>query len=188
MPAWHSRGKKSVIIPSSGPSLYINTKLREGDTARVRGPFGSTCLHEDTAAPILAIGGGSGLAPMKSIVEEALARGMTQPINLYFGARNENDIYLEEHFTALSERYPNLRFVPVLSAPEGTTQRRSGMVTDAIAADFSDLSGFTAYLAGPPPMVDAARSVLPRLGLEQDAIFADPYIGESERLRQEGPK
>lgn len=172
----------------SGPSLYITTDLREGDEARVRGPFGSTYLRIENAAPILAIGGGSGLAPMKSIVEEALAQGMSQPIHLYFGARDEGDIYLEDHFAALSARHPNLRFVPVLSAPSAPTQRRTGLITEAIAADFSDLSGFAAYLAGPPPMVEAAQAVLPRLGLEPEAIHADSFIGEAERYRREGPK
>ncbi len=171
-----------------GPSLYVNTHLQEGATAEVRGPFGTTYLRGESSAPILAVGGGSGLAPMKSIVEEALAQGMSQPIHLYFGARAEGDVYLEEHFAALTARYPNFRFIPVLSAPSGRTQRRTGLVTDAIAADFTELSGFSAYLAGPPPMVEAARTVLPRLGLESGAIHADPFIGEAERYRREGPK
>ena len=57
-------------------------------------------------------------------------------------------------------------------------------MTDVIAEDLPDLSGFTAYMAGPPPMVEAARSLLVRLGLPSGRLFADPFLTEGELLRQ----
>lgn len=172
----------------SGPSLYVSTGLRVGDRARVRGPFGSTYLRTEHPGAILTVAGGSGLAPMKAIVEEALAQGLTQPIHLYFGARDERDVYLEDHFARLAREHPNLRFVPVLSEAAGPTSRRTGLVTDAIAADFPDLRGAVAYLAGPPPMVEAAAQLFPELGMEQESVHADAFIGEDERQRLEGDK
>lgn len=171
---------------NGGPSSYVATSLQPGEPAHVRGPFGATYLRTDHAGPILAIGGGSGLAPMKAIVEEALAHGMTQPIHLYAGVRDEPDLYLTEHFGELEARHPNFRFVPVLSHPSGPTRRRSGMVPEAVAADFTDLSDAKAYLAGPPPMVEATLARLPDLGMAPANIHADSFIGEAERRQRDG--
>src|SRR5216684_2584037 len=109
-------------------SIYVAERLGIGDTVKVEGPFGSSFLREKHTGPILAIAGGSGLAPIKSIVESALAAGMAQPIDLYFGIRAERDLYLEAHFRALAARHGNFRFIPVLSQPDGATTRRCGFV------------------------------------------------------------
>lgn len=171
-----------------GPSQYVATELTEGDTARLRGPFGATYLRPEKPGPLLCIAGGSGLAPMKAIVEEALAQGLNQPIRLYYGGRRERDVYLEDHFAALAERHGNLAFIPVLSEPDAPTSRRTGLVTEAIAADSASLAGQVAYVAGPPPMVEAAVALCRERGLTEADIHADWFIGEAERYRLEGDK
>ena len=96
---------------------------------------------------------------------------MKQPIHVYFGVRAERDLYLTEHFQALAERHSNLTFAPVLSeAP--SAQYRSGLVTQAVAEDLSDLDGWKAYVAGPPPMVDAAMEMAFALGLHRQDMHA----------------
>jgi len=107
--------------------------------------------------PILAIAGGSGLAPIKSIVETALDNGHRQPIHLYVGVRDERDLYLEAHFAALAARHRNLRFVPVLSQPHASARRRTGFVHEAVLTDIGDVDGAKAYIAGPPVMVERRR-------------------------------
>ena len=131
--------------------------------------------------PILAVAGGSGLAPIKSIVETALRRGMTQDIHLYAGARDEADVYLDRHFIDLAQRYPSLRYVTVLSAPEpgAATTRRVGLVSDAVGEDFRNLQGFKAHVAGPLPMVAATVAVLRALGMRDSDIHADA-LGASD--------
>ena len=100
---------------------------------------------------------------------------MKQPIHVYFGVRAERDLYLTEHFQALAERHSNLTFAPVLSeAP--SAQYRSGLVTQAVAEDLSDLDGWKAYVAGPPPMVDAAMEMAFALGLHRQDMHADMFF------------
>jgi len=164
-----------------GASGFVARQLRLGDTVFVEGPFGEAWLRRDHAGPILAIAGGSGLAPIKSIVETALAAGMRQNIGLYFGVRDEADVYLEERFRPLARSHRNLRFVPVLSDPAEPTRRRAGLVGDAVAADFADLAGFKAYLAGPPVMVCSAVEMLLTRGLGREDIHADPFYTEAEK-------
>jgi len=168
------------IVEDGRVSRHIAETLSAGDRVRVNGPHGSAYLREGRQTPILAIAGGSGLSPIRSIVDRAVALGWEQPIHIYFGVRDERDLYCVEHFQALAEQHPNLHFTPVLSEPSGESTRRTGLVTDAVKADFDSLEGFTAYLAGPPPMVEAAQAMLPELGIPAQAIHADAFYTQAE--------
>ncbi len=169
----------------TGASVHATRDLAPGDAVTIEGPYGDGWLRTDHAGPILAVAGGSGLAPMKAIVETALAAGMGQDIHLYFGVREERDVYLDRHFEALAAGHANFRFVAVLSDEPGAAERRRGQVGDAVLADIADLAGFKAYLAGPPAMVDATVEALAAHGLPRADIHADPFVTDAEkRARQ----
>ena len=161
-------------VPAGTASQRIWARAAIGDRVAIEGPLGSAFLREKHSGPILGIAGGSGLAPVKAVAETALAKGMGQPIRIYFGARSEHDLYLLHRFAALTERHTNLSFVPVLSEDSGAGFR-SGYVSDVVAADLGDLDGWKAYLAGPPAMVDAAGPVLLQRGLRAADIHADVF-------------
>jgi CDP-4-dehydro-6-deoxyglucose reductase/ferredoxin-NAD(P)+ reductase (naphthalene dioxygenase ferredoxin-specific) len=175
-------------VAGGASSAYAAARLAVGEEIGVEGPYGTSWLREAHRGPILALAGGSGLAPIKSMVERALVLGMRQDIHLYFGVRDERDLYLEDHFTALSRSHPNLAFIPVLSEPAGATQRRTGFVHAAVAADFGDLDGFKAYLAGPPPMVEAATRLLQARGMRRQDIHADAFYTEAEKAGLDAKK
>lgn len=156
-----------------GASAYIARHLRVGDGVWVEGPYGDAWLRADHSGPILAIAGGSGLAPVKSIVETALLAGRHADISLYFGARDCRDLYLDRHFRRLVQRHKNFRYIPVLSEPRAPTTCRVGMVTDAVAADLCSCTGLKAYIAGPPAMIGAAIGLLSSLGIERADIHTD---------------
>jgi CDP-4-dehydro-6-deoxyglucose reductase/ferredoxin-NAD(P)+ reductase (naphthalene dioxygenase ferredoxin-specific) len=162
-------------------SAHVADGLALGDSVLVEGPFGSSWLRATHTGPIIAVAGGSGLAPIKSIVESALASGMRQPIHLYVGVRDERDLYLEDHFLELARRHANLRFTPVLSQPSGATRRRVGLVHEAAAADLADFDGAKAYLAGPPVMVEAATALFEARGLRRQDIHADAFYSEADK-------
>jgi naphthalene 1,2-dioxygenase ferredoxin reductase component len=167
-------------------SAHVAAELRLGDRVTAEGPLGTAYLRSQHTGPILAIAGGSGLAPIKAIVETALAAERGQPIRLYFGARNERDLYLVEHFNALAAAHANFRFVPVLSEPQLPTTQRTGLVHQVVAADFAALKGAKAYLAGPPVMVEAASALLvERLGFRPEDVHADPFYSEAEKAAQQ---
>jgi len=168
------------LVEGGEVTSYLANSLKEGEKVRVEGPYGSAHLREGRHTPILAIAGGSGLSPIRSIVDRAVALGWEEPIHVYFGVREERDLYCLDHFEALAARYANLQFTPVLSEPSGATERRTGLVTEAVKADFDSLEGFTAYLAGPPPMVEAAQEMLPSLGISPQAIHADAFYTQAE--------
>ncbi|MDD2056904.1 2Fe-2S iron-sulfur cluster-binding protein [Pseudomonas sp. GD03860] len=170
-------------VPDGATTGRVHQLLQPGDPVALEGPFGSACLREQHTGPILCIAGGSGLAPIKAIVEAAVAQGMKQPIHVYFGARSERDLYLVEHFQALARQYANLRFIPVLSDVAVTGHWRTGYVTDAIAHDLADLDGWKAYVAGPPLMVEAAMQITQARALRTEDLHADVFFtpaGENE--------
>ena len=162
-------------------SAYVTDRLSLGEPVSLAGPLGTAYLRDEHAGPILAIAGGSGLAPMKSIVETALARDGARPVWLYVGARQARDLYLVEHFAALETRHPGFRFAPVLSETQAPTPWRTGLVQEAAVEALAALPGAKAYLAGPPALVEAAAAALREHGLSAADIHADPFYSEAER-------
>lgn len=167
-------------VGRTGPSAYAQAALHAGDPVRLTGPFGQAYWREAHGGPMLLIGGGTGLAPMIAIAETALAAGADAPVHLYAGFQGEPDLYYEARFRDLQTRHSNLTVIYVLSAPEGTTARRTGFVHLAVAEDHADFAGFKAYLAGAPVMVEAAVSMLVARGLKPADIHADPFYGASD--------
>ena len=163
-------------VPEGVTSGHIHRNLKPDDAVRIEGPFGSSWLRHGHTGPILAVAGGSGLAPIQSIVETALSMGMTQPIHLYFGARTTRDLYQLHHFHEMADRYDNLHFIPVLSGETGTTSFRTGYVADAVADDIKDLDGWKAYTAGPPAMIDTVMETTMAAGLRQEDLHADFFF------------
>jgi naphthalene 1,2-dioxygenase ferredoxin reductase component len=145
---------------------------------RVSGPLGTAYLRAQHPGPMLAIAGGTGLAPMRSIIAAALETPALGPIHLYFGVRAERDVYGEDELAHWQAHHPNLNVHLVLSEDEparGPLPRRRGLVTDAVAADLPALAGFKVYAAGPPPMVDAATALAQSRGVALRDIHVDAF-------------
>ena len=158
--------------PGGATAAHVSAVLKPGDIVRVEGPFGLSYLRAAHRGPIIAVAGGSGLAPIKSIVERALQLAMPQPIGVYFGVRSARDLYLHDHFARLAEQHENLQFVPVV-----------GSVHEAIATDFATFDGCMAYLAGPPALVETVAALLEQRGLRRDDIHADAFYTAEEMAR-----
>lgn len=107
-------------VPGEATSEHVHCTLKAGDEVEIEFPLGSSYLRQHHTGPVLCIADGSGLAPIKLIVDTALAHGMKQPIHLYFGVRSERDLYLVEHFQTLAERHADLSFAAVLSEARST--------------------------------------------------------------------
>lgn len=159
--------------------LLTSGALQVGQTLQIDAPEGTGYLRTRFEGPMLFVAGGSGLAPVLSMVETAIEQGMTQPIRVLIGMRTEADVYGEAHLSALAKRWGNLTVEYVLSEPDGPTSRRVGLVTEVLA-ECADYRGMKAYLAGPPPMVEAAARFLFAHGLTQRDVHADAYYNIAE--------
>ncbi|WP_454738038.1 2Fe-2S iron-sulfur cluster-binding protein [Cupriavidus necator] len=167
------------MVPDGRVTSYIRDTLKAGDTVRVSGPLGTSYLRTRNEDPILCIAGGTGLAPVLSIVRGAIEAGLPNPIHLYFGIRSPRDAYGLHWLDELAQRHPRLRVEVVSTLPGHASDMRSdprtGLVTEAVAQDFSALAGWRAYLCGAPPMVDAATLLLRDKGVRPEHIYADAF-------------
>jgi len=154
---------------------YVAQELKLGDKLKVSGPLGSSYLREEHAGPVLLVAGGSGLAPLYSILCVLLARGSGESVSLYFGVRSERDVYHERLLADLAAKHDKFSYRIVLSEPGGETSRRRGLVHQAVAEDLADAAGHTAYLAGPLAMVEAAGQLLLDRGAARREIHADAF-------------
>ncbi len=153
----------------------IAQELKIGDRLKVSGPLGSSYLRSRHAGPVLLVAGGSGLAPICSILCTLLGRGSGERVALYFGVRSERDVYHERLLADLAAEHGNFSYQIVLSEPCAESGRRRGLVHQAVAEDIADAAGYSAYLAGPPAMVEAAGELLLGRGAERRDIHADAF-------------
>ena len=158
--------------------------LKEKDILRLEGPMGTFFLREDSDSPMVLLASGTGLAPIKAIVEHLRAIGNQRPAVLYWGCRRRADLYLHDWAEQAAAALPWLRYVPVLSeaTADDAWSGRTGLVHEAVMADVPDLSGHQVYACGAPAMVDAAqRDLVVRCGLPADQFFADSFTSARDR-------
>jgi CDP-4-dehydro-6-deoxyglucose reductase, E3 len=163
--------------------------LQTGSLLRIEGPVGQF-VYRAGAGPAIMIAGGTGFAPLKSMLRHALETGPQRRLHLYWGARHIPDLYEQERVLDWVRRYPQLRFTAVLSeatAAEGA-HLRAGWVHEAVLADYPDLAGFEVYAAGPPGMIEAIRAAFPARGLDPQRLYFDSfdYAPDSPRAPSSG--
>jgi ferredoxin-NAD(P)+ reductase (naphthalene dioxygenase ferredoxin-specific) len=164
-------------MPGGRTSAHVATQLKVGDQVKVCGPLGVAYLRDNHAGPALLVAGGSGLAPIQSILGTMLGRRHNAPVTLYFGVRSERDLYHEALLQDLAARHPNFSYHVVLSEQKGMTGRRYGLVHEAIDVPAA-METVMAYLAGPPVMVEAATTLLASRGLMPRQIHADAFYNQ----------
>jgi CDP-4-dehydro-6-deoxyglucose reductase len=104
-----------------------------------------------------------------------LAAGDAPPVDLYWGARTQADLYLHEHFSQLAARHEDFRYVPVLSRGGEAWAGARGYVQDAVLADHADLSEHALYLCGSPGMIADARRAFLAHGASVRYLYADSF-------------
>ena len=165
------------LVPRGAFSSYVFNDLRERNLLRIHGPLGSFYLRKDREGPIVLVAGGTGFAPIKSMVEDLLEDDGAREVHLYCGVRARRDLYMDDIVQRWCEREPRLRYTPVLSepAPGDEWHGRTGFVHEAVLADFPDLGAADVYASGPPAMVAAFRESFLARGLDPERLHSDSF-------------
>ncbi len=163
------------VVAGGRVSGHIANELKPGDAVRVSGPLGTAYLRRKHEGPMLCVAGGTGLAPILSILRGAVADGMRNPIHVYFGVRSTRDVYGIDWLAELERRHPSLKVHVVVTSGGDPREQRCGLVTEAIEKDHATLEGWRAYLCGSPPMVEAATVLVRSKGIEASRIYADAF-------------
>lgn len=157
-------------------SEYAFNDLKNKALLRIEGPLGQFTLQKSDR-PIIMIAGGTGFAPVKSLVEHALEINDIRPIHIYWGARTETDLYFDEVVKQWAENFKHIKYIPVLSEVESLENwsGKTGFVHEAVLEDHDDLSGHDIYACGPPPMINAVVESFPEKGLNRNRLFSDSF-------------
>jgi len=164
------------LVPHGAGSTFVHRRLKVGDELTLTGPCGRFYLA-DTDRDILFIAGGSGMAPIKSILAEMARARNPRRTRYFFGAKSGRDLFLVEEMRALERALPDFRFIPALSEPlpgDGWSGER-GLVTEVLDRLGGDCARAEAYLCGSPLMIDACIAVLKRKGVEESRIAYDRF-------------
>jgi CDP-4-dehydro-6-deoxyglucose reductase, E3 len=162
-------------VPRGEFTDYVFDSMKERAILRIQAPLGTFFLREDSDRPLILMGGGTGFAPLKGMIEHAFHVGIERPIHLYWGARSRRDLYLPDLPVTWAREHANFSYTPVLSEPDPDWEGRRGFVHEAVAEDHPSLSGFDVYMSGPPVMVEAGRVAFESRGLSREHMFSDAF-------------
>ncbi len=164
-------------VPGGLFTEQVFNTMKVRDILRFNGPHGTFYLREDSPKPMILLAGGTGFAPIKAIVEHAIAEQCARPMFIYWGAKARVDLYQNALPEQWAATHANIRYIPVLSEPAAADgwSGRTGLVHQAIQADFPDLSGYQVYACGSPVMIDVAKKDFLAQGLPEEEFFADAF-------------
>jgi len=163
------------VTPGGRFANYIQSEMPERALLRFEGPLGAFYLREDSERPVLLLGGGTGFAPLKAILERALPRFPQRRFHLFWGVRSRRDLYLPDLPEAWRGQHANFRYTPVLSEPDADWSGERGFVHEALLRAYPALAGHELYLAGPPVMVHKGKETFVRAGLDADHLYYDSF-------------
>ena len=166
-------------LPQGHFSDAMLKNIQVGDFLKLELPHGDFWLREDSERPMLMVAGGTGFAPIKSILDHIVRQKLQRTVHLYWGARTQQGIYNADVLTRWAQQFPSWVLHPVLSDATDviTWNGRVGYVHEAVRADFKDLSDWDVYACGSMPMVTALRDVCAQLGLPDANFYSDAFVG-----------
>lgn len=161
-------GRFSAIVPDLAP----------GDLLDIEAPYGSFGLREGSTAPVVCVAGGTGFAPIKSMLDDMVKRRVSRPVWLFWGARLARDLYLLPAIDRWRRQLPDFHFVPALSvsAEGGPPGAYAGMVHEAMLAHCGELRGHELYCCGSPAMVAAVREAALGRGVAASDFHSDVFV------------
>jgi acyl-CoA synthetase (NDP forming)/NAD(P)H-flavin reductase len=167
-----------LLIDTSpgGPGSKYFENLKVGDKISYLGPFGIFTYKDDGAKQLLFLGTGSGLSPLRCIIDDLLKTQHVQtPITLYLGLRFPTDVFWKDYFENLEKEFPNFHFVLAISKPDASWTGKTGHVTDLVAQDFPDASLCSAYLCGNKMMVEETSNILISHGCKKERVYSEKF-------------
>lgn len=172
-------------MPGGKFTDYVFRKLKQGDVLNLEEPQGHFYLRE-TDVPIILLASGTGFAPIKAIVENAIANGNSRKMNLYWGGRRPQDIYMHDLCEQWVKEISWFKFIPVISnaTTEDQWLGRQGFVHQTVLEDYPNLAHYEVYACGAPVMVEAAKKAFTeQCNLSENAFFADAFFSQADKLR-----
>lgn len=149
--------------------------FRGGEQLRIHGAFGKFVLPEETNSDLVFVATGTGIAPLRSMIQDLLRKGSQRKIALIFGVRFENAIPYHEEWLALKEKHPNFDYIPTISRPSPEWKGESGYVQTKIEKFFPHPEGKRVYICGLNQMIQAVKEACLNWGYEDSQVRYERY-------------
>lgn len=170
--------------PGGRLSGMLDGRIKPGDQMSFTGPYGALHLRRSERA-VLMIAGGSGMAPVLSLLRQLASEGCESPIRFFYGARTERDLFHLHEIEQLGQTLTDFRFEPVLS--EVQEGRFVHQAVDEFLAQNEAYRNGDVYMCGPPPMLEAAEDMLVEgHGIDGGRIFQDKFTIAAEADPERG--
>jgi Na+-transporting NADH:ubiquinone oxidoreductase subunit F len=179
-PPWDNSKKQFLNVPPGICSSYIFS-LSKGDKVMISGPYGEFHI-KDTNSEMVYIGGGAGMAPLRSHIFHLFhTLKTTRKVSFWYGARSMREVFYEDEFRAIEKKFPNFKFHLALSEPlpedkwTGLTGFIHQMLLDNYLSKHEEPEDIEYYFCGPPVMNNAVIRMLDDLGVPQENISFDDF-------------
>ena len=150
--------------------------MKERDLLRFEGPFGSYLWRSDPDTPIILVAGGTGFAPIKGLIQQAMQQQHSARIHLFWGARDQQDLYMHQLATHWQATWPEFSYTPVLSGQTAADwPGETGWVHESVLRHYDDVAEHDVYASGPPVMIRAVRDGLGTKNLREQRFFFDSF-------------
>lgn len=153
----------------------VFSEYKVGDIVRLYGPLGTFFIREENNEAVIMLAGGSGIAPIKVMLEQFCKRPGTQFTRLYWGVRTQEDIYLKLWLEEFSRKNSWFEYNIILSNADEFYPARKGLVHQAVLEDIKDLGPYQVYASGPPAMIRAAQTEFKDAGLVPEKFYFDSF-------------
>lgn len=178
---WEGRLEFLIRLQPEGRFSSWLSSAKEGDSLEVKGPSGGFLLDEAALGPRWFVAGGSGLAPLLSMLRWSAEMGSMQPLRLYFGVNREEELFAQPQLEELKALLPSLKITTCVAEGDGgETQRFVGNPIQALEPDLSEALAAgkqpSLYLCGPPGLIEAGEALALRLGLPERQIHSERFL------------
>ena len=164
------------VQPHGTFSTWLETRAKTGQTLTVRGPQGSFHLHDETGLrPRWFVAGGTGLAPLLSMLRRMADYGEPHPTRLYFGVNHDDEIFAQPQLAELAQALPGLQIHICVMSPSPAWTQAAGTPITQLRADLASNAEPDIYVCGPPGLIAAVRETAAAAGLGDDRIFAEMF-------------
>jgi len=168
------------VSPGIASSYIFN--LKPGDKVTISGPYGEFFIKEKSEREMVYIGGGAGMAPMRSHLFHLFHTEKTKrKVSFWYGARSKREMFYDDEFINIKSKFDNFKYTVAMSDPQpeddwnGATGFIHSVLLEEYLKNHDDPTEIEYYMCGPPPMIDAAENMLYSLGVESEMISFDKF-------------
>lgn len=164
-------------VPGGSFTGHVFDEMKDRALLRIEGPLGTFYLREDSDRPILMMAGGTGIAPLKGMIDHAQYIGIDRPVHLFWGVSSKRDLYLQDEPRRWQQGSNQFNYTPVLTDPQPDDhwEGKTGLVMDALLEAHPNLGDYDIYMSGPPAMIEAATPVFAQHGASLEHMYSDAF-------------